>query len=367
MNMKMIAAGAAALMCASFTGCGDSGSGKSSKGSASASGEYYMMHINGMKEYDDIENLDEAIEDDIDREYMSSVDITLDKKNFEVGIGAKMYDAWYEGKYSVGNDDAIEFEYDSYHVKSEDDEETVFECSEERLEEMEEDLEWAQEINADFSSSEEDFRKAITILNENKRIETMLEMNESGTAPFRIAPPISANDRNEFNIMPNFLPIIGSQKNDDEVVTYKHKGDFLCVDTYGFELDGKYRAGDDFTINYDPIDAMTDFKYSGFYWDGGFGDEIDEEIAQRWVNRYEISFKADDLDTTLEFSDGEWEWYNSEGDLINNGEYLESKDHKGLVYMFTTEDSEIDKETLGSMFFYIDDGEIYYPGFIKVD
>ena len=75
-----------------------------------------------------------------------------------------------------------------------------------------------------------------------------------------------------------------------------------------------------------------------------------------------------DYDCTINFSDGEWEWYNKNGELINNGTYSESDKYQGLISMSVTEDSEKPDSImieLCPLLLYIYNGEIYSPYYLK--
>ncbi|MBP3380004.1 MAG: hypothetical protein J6K77_03990 [Ruminococcus sp.] len=138
-------------------------------------------------------------------------------------------------------------------------------------------------------------------------------------------------------------------------------GDVLCTDIYGFEFDGKYVSGENFTLNFDQYKALED------------GPMIIDHLE--YVERAITSnYYSDYTDSTIEFEDGKWMWYNHEGNLINNGEYKESEEYNGLIAMYLTDASygverklfEIERCINKPIFLYFaDDGEVYYPAFVK--
>ena len=84
-----------------------------------------------------------------------------------------------------------------------------------------------------------------------------------------------------------------------------------------------------------------------------------------------IKFFGDLNDTKIEFSGGQWTWTNSEGELLNNGTYLEGSEHEGIIGMFIDDNSRKNDsiyKMLCPLLFYIDDdGTIWYPGFVKMN
>lgn len=210
-------------------------------------------------------------------------------------------------------------------------------------------------------------------------IERMEDFNDSGTYPMQCVPQIYVIDKNQdYGMYPTFMmkgSLMG-RLTEGDAVFLKPMGKFLCVDTYGFKLDGKYKAGKDFEIVYNVYDTVYDDEYSLYSV-----LRTDNDIVERKLDYYyELGFEQDDWDedsdTTIEFSDGEWKWYNEEGHLINDGEYQESKDYPGLIMMTITEDSDrVDTDSgpwktysnCAPLLFYIHDGQIYYPAFVKAE
>ncbi len=210
-------------------------------------------------------------------------------------------------------------------------------------------------------------------------ISVMEELNDTGTYPMQCVPQIYMIDKNQdYGMYPTFMMKDTSMGRlaEDDAVFLKPMGQFLCVDTYGCKLDGKYKTGKDFEIVYNPFNAAYDDECSRFAVRGMDNDETDKILGYY----YKIGFEQDDWDkdsdTTIEFSDGEWKWYNEEGHLINDGEYQESKDYPGLIMMTITEDSDrVDTDSgpwktysnCAPLLFYIHDGQIYYPAFVKAE
>ncbi|MBQ5319022.1 MAG: hypothetical protein J6K17_08005 [Oscillospiraceae bacterium] len=152
------------------------------------------------------------------------------------------------------------------------------------------------------------------------------------------------------------------------------KGDFLCRNVSGTKLVDDYKQGKDFSISYNYVDTFEkdETSYVKPYMEN---QEQQLDMLQSTLrNIMDIDGELRrDFDTTIEFEDGEWEWLNKEGVLLNNGEYQESEKYKGLIVMYITDDSENylkrEKSTVKSqrIFLYIHDGEIYAPVFIKTD
>ena len=133
----------------------------------------------------------------------------------------------------------------------------------------------------------------------------------------------------------------------------------IYTDTFGYHLNGSYRPGEPFTITFDPIKTVETCVYYKLK---------DTENLSRI---YKSAFQSESTNTTIEFSDGKWEWKNNEGALINKGEYQESSEYKGLIALTTTSDSLAGNtnsyKTMMPLMFYLSGDQIYYPCFIKED
>ena len=157
-------------------------------------------------------------------------------------------------------------------------------------------------------------------------------------------------------------------------VTVYAKGDFVCRDASGAELEDDYKQGKGFSISYNYLDTFENDEtaYVKSYMEDK--EQQLDMLKSTLRNTMDIDGELNrDFDTTIEFEDGEWEWLNKEGKLLNNGEYQESEKYKGLVVMYITEDSENylqrEKSTIKTqrVFLYIHDGEVYAPIFIKAE
>ena len=197
----------------------------------------------------------------------------------------------------------------------------------------------------------------------------MEKFNETGTFYNLVGNSINFSDKiKDFNIMPLFVQnVTGNNKQEDVPVYLYRIDDLLCVPTYGFKLDGKYKAGKDFTVDYNALATYLDDEYSKYYL---FGYDKEKSRADDLKEVLERQLGSTD-DTKLEFSDGRWEWYSSDGELINDGVYQESSEYEGLIAMSITDDSvhcDADFKVLSPIFFYIDDsGSIWLPYMMKVD
>lgn len=195
-------------------------------------------------------------------------------------------------------------------------------------------------------------------------IDQMEKLNKTGSYCKYAAPTMNAYDKwNDFTIFPFIRYTQGTKMDIDRPNTLKTVDKFLCTDTYGVELDGKYKKGKSFILKHDLEDTLAKDEQSCV--------TRDDELPERLLERAEMNYHCDDLDSTIEFSDGEWEWYNADDELLNNGKYEESRKYPGLIKMYIDEDSEkhpVYAENTYPLWFYIaDDGEIYYPAFVKVE
>ena len=87
-----------------------------------------------------------------------------------------------------------------------------------------------------------------------------------------------------------------------------------------------------------------------------------------------VSSKNETL--TISFSEGSWELYDPDGELVSNGKYEESETVPGLLAVYITKDSELrigDYKTMKERlydrpyFIYItEDGEVTWPYMIRV-
>lgn len=192
------------------------------------------------------------------------------------------------------------------------------------------------------------------------------DYSSSGSYPASPCPAVNANDKLASY---SYLPLIMAHGTYNGTDTLVHKGDFLCVETYGFELDGKYKQGKDFTIKYDPETTMKKDPLSS-YNKNEDRDDARDDLETR-TDRIAESYNSSSVKTTIEFSDGKWKWYNSKGKLINKGKYSEGDEYEGIISMYITDNSEEYNamfDTMMPLIFYIaDDEKIYYPIFVRTD
>lgn len=195
-------------------------------------------------------------------------------------------------------------------------------------------------------------------------IDQMEKLSKTGAYCKYAVPGMNMSDKiMDFAILPFIRYTSGTRIDIDSPNTLKTVDKFLCTDTYGIELDGNYKKGKSFTLKHDLEDTLEKDEQSCV--------TRDDELLERLLERAERNYRCDDLESTIKFSGGEWEWYNDEDELLNNGKYEESKDYPGLIKMYIDEDSEKHPDhalVLYPLWFYIaDDGEIYYPAFVKVE
>lgn len=199
-------------------------------------------------------------------------------------------------------------------------------------------------------------------------IKQMQTMNETGSYCRLLIPSMNASVKyTDYSILPYIRwTARPTDVNWDLSNTMKAAGDFLCADTYGIELEGDYKKGKDFTLKHDLEETIKEDEQSLYQF-----EEDKEEYLETQKERATHFYNCGSLETTIEFSDGEWEWYNNAGELLNNGKYEESKDHPGLIMMTLDEDSLNAPEyalAIMPLWFYIaDDGEIYYPAYVKLN
>ena len=199
----------------------------------------------------------------------------------------------------------------------------------------------------------------------------MRELNETGSYFTKVTPRIYTFDKNiSYITLPYFAEYSGGTiKREGENFILSVVGDFICAPTYGFWLNGSYSRGSDFTIDYNMLSSYLDDPYSVYSLNGrDYRDQIEH-------------FFGDLKDTQIEFSNGKWTWTNSEGDIINNGTYLESRQYRGLIGMFIDKNSkqaqstskvnqrsfEQYKKCCPLLFYIAGDGTIWYPGFEKMN
>lgn len=222
-------------------------------------------------------------------------------------------------------------------------------------------------------------------LRERDTVSLMTKMNEKGTFIFDVGsacPDVYNNEKlpeariltlpvfniNEISSFESLSYMLNKASPPDLIA----KANFLCRNTHGVELKGRYRYGKNFQLNYNFFDCFMNEELSAY----NLLSEEDREkklngMAECYAHAIDISWEdMDDFDTTIKFGNGEWEWLDKNGNLINKGGYQESSQYKGLIVMYATEDSKVDHRILMEQqrfFFLITDDGIYQPAFIKTE
>lgn len=355
----------------STAACGDKDDKKeksSSAGGAKLSGEYCtIVPVNGQLMSTGDKSLDEYL--DYSRDCYNNLavkELGFDSGNFEMTdmrSAARGADTVvYNGSYNV-SDGKILFKYDQTTRFEKNGEKKVFDIADSKPD-YDSDI-----ITGKKQADKEEITAEMQKKVEASMIERMEKFNETGTFYNLVGNSINFSDKiRDFNIMPLFVQnVTGNNKQEDVPVYLYCIDDLLCVPTYGFKLDGKYKAGKDFTVDYNALATYLDDEYSKYYL---FGYDKEKSRADDLKEVLERQLGSTD-DTKLEFSDGRWEWYSSDGELINDGVYQESSEYEGLIAMSITDDSvhcDADFKVLSPIFFYIDDsGSIWLPYMMKVD
>lgn len=331
----------------STAACGDKDDKKeksSSAGGAKLSGEYCtIVPLTGHKMSEDM-SLDDYIEES--RNYYAGVDfkaLDFDGSDFEMTelqAGGRILKV-YKGSYNV-KDGKIVFNYKTTTVDNHGEKE-VYDV--------------ADGVPDDDESAE--FRIQAAVI---KRMQTL---NETGTYYQYVGNRIDFSDIFiAYNILPMVVQnVFGSTKRDDTPVYLYPVDDLICVPTYGTELDGSYSYGKDFTIVYNAMDTYLEDEYSRYYM------AQDDSFRNNLKTNIEKQLGSTD-DTRIEFSGGKWKWYDSDGELINDGIYKESEEYKGLIAMFVTEESaHMNKDSIimSPEFLYLSGGEVWLPYMMKAD
>ncbi len=371
---KVISAVLVGAVCTGvFTACGDKKDDKKSNGLSSKGDSEYVsiMPLDGKKQPFS-ESIDEGIkyskncaeeyEKENDDEYTPHL-IKFSDGEFIMpnSIGSNALVSYYDGNFSV-KDGKIKLSYENFiNLKYDFKINVNGEAEDGKSLGIYENIEDLSE--QEKKKLEENMIHSVTA--------SMKKLNETGSYIKFVVPAMNSNDKfTDFSIFP-FIRYVNSAGyfNYDYPNTLYAVDDFLCTDTYGIELDGKYKKGKSFTLKHDLEDAIENDEQSHLL---GYENEDDaEELIDKAIERAEQAYGCDDLETTIEFSDGEWEWFNADGGLINNGKYDESKDYPGLIMMTLDEDSKNCPDyalyTFPLWFYIADDGEIYYPGYVKMD
>lgn len=352
----------ASMMLLSCTACGDSDDDNGGRDSR-LNGEYCtIVPITGKKMTEDI-SIDDYLEESrlINKEVPFKA-LSFDGSDFEMTefkAGVKTTNV-YKGSYKV-KDGKIAFNYKTVTFGKE---KKVYDVADGVPEFDNSIILNRTKVDEEVYNAEVQKKIQATLVNH------MLTFNESGTYYQYVGNRIdfSGNSYYAYNILPMVVQnVVGVNKRDDIPVYLYPVDDLICVPTYGTKLDGSYKYGKDFTIVYNAMDTYLDDEYSRYYINGW---DKDSEKTENMRSSIESQLGSTD-DTKIEFSDGKWKWYNSAGELINDGIYKESKGHKGLIAMFLTEDSARPDEdfiSLSPIFLYLDDsGKIWIPYMMKAN
>ncbi len=375
---KIISAALAGALCAgAFVSCGDKEKEKGSKGdvlSTKGKSEYTSIYPLDGNKNELMESIDGGIKYSISRakEYRKENDteynpwvIKFSGNKFVMPIKMSGVDwVYYDGTFSVKNGE-IKFSYENFIVPENDTKVNINDNIE-----YDEDIALGKSEKLDGLSKEERvelIKKEQGKAASGSQIESMQNLNEYGSYCKFAAPLMNASDKwSDFTLLPFIRTTKGVDINIEYSNTLKTIDNFLCTETYGIELDGKYKKGKDFTLKHDLEDTFKENEQSPYQW-----EEEPEEWLDRYMERAEVQYSCDSLESTIEFSGGKWKWYNADDELLNNGKYEESKKYPGLIAMYLDEDSEKHPEYAvytGPLWFYIaDDGGIYYPAFVKVE
>lgn len=309
----------------------------------------------------------EEYEKDNDDEYNPHI-IKLSGDEFLIPVSSISNPTYYDGTFSINNG-VIQFFYKNWINKRSGDKVNIndkFEVDRTIIDGTSQKLEGLSEIERD----ELIYNERIKSRNQSF-VEMMQKLNKTGSYIGWVVTPICTIDKyQDFSVLP-FIRVIttGGSVNTDYPNTLIFVDDFLCTYTYGIEIVGKYNSGEDFILKYDFEDAVENDEQTRLL--NYKGKDGAEEYFNRLIKISKLQYKCDNVETTIKFSDGEWEWFNDDGGLINNGRYDESKEYPGLIMMYVDEKSKkSSKYALDTypMWFYIaDDGEIYYPGYVKAD
>lgn len=380
---KIISAVVASVLCTgAFVSCGDKEKEKGSKdGTLSTKGksEYTaIIPLDGNSEPIK-ESIDGGIKYSINRakEFRKENDaeynpwvIKFSDDKFVMPIDMSRSRTYCNGNFSI-KDGAIKFSYEDFIDPNNDTKTNIndkVEYDEDIIKvEYDEGIIKGKSDKLDGLSDEEKKemrKKEQEKINAAAVIERMEKLNKTGAYCKYAVPGMNMSDKwNDFTLLPFIRWTRGTIMDIDRPNTLKTVDKFLCTDTYGIELEGKYKKGKDFTLKHDLEETLEEDEQSYI--------GSSEERLEETLERAEMNYHCDDLDSTIEFSDGEWEWYNADDELLNNGKYEESRKYPGLIKMYIDEDSEkhpVYAENTYPLWFYIaDDGEIYYPAFVKVE
>lgn len=339
--MKFLALTTLVLIGTSFiSGCNNSASGNKDKNVTKTAEEYVVLDNYYLLISDDYKtDFDSAIKK-INPTSTSKLNVVLDDSKFEIFDNQTSF-LKYSG--TIKNDEELKFEYQDFFMLNGKGE---------------------VDFNVNIEENSDNYNESSS---KKLRYDEMKKLNETGSFLQTMFPRIYKS-KVALNVIPYCITrdIISTNAAQSPYPTIlKHNGDFLCTDVFGMKLNSKYEYGADFIIEFDVLSPYINDKYSSVNM------SEDEELLEKTKTNLKSSITdgSDDFNTTIKFSDGEWGWYNSSGNLVNNGKYQESKQHKGLIAMYVTKESKRYHSSYSiPLILYIDKkGDIYYPAFIKYD
>lgn len=301
-------------------------------GSKKPDGVYYMTGIVNGSWTDYADDLDDALQDDISNK-ISAYSIEFDGDEAEIKTVEGSIHTTYFCEYEIDSKTG-EFTLDYQSMETDRNGETV-------------------KVNASDDGDG---------IVEQERITKLNVLSDGGGMPRYSAPWVSFSDKmNDLSFLPQFVKY-GSDPGsiaEDCPATLYYMENVLCTELYGVELDGKYKPGKEFTLEFDQLEV---------YKHGPMADASKDSLDQR-EEIIEFQYHCDRTDSTIEFEDGEWTWYNHNGDVLNYGEYQESEEYEGLIAMYTTDKSKKILENFYTempiLLYIADDGNVYYPAFVK--
>ena len=232
-------------------------------------------------------------------------------------------------------------------------------------------------------ASDEEYNREVRKKLDSAYIDKLKELNSDGgyaerfSPDFCVEPESKKSSDNMFNCMPFIHSAVPRRASSDAFFGKRycplyHFGDILGFETYGLNVSGEYVQGEDFVLDFDQLAVYEEDPFAQHKSGSREGVSLND-ISKQIRSDYELNASGGDISSAVSFSDGRWEWKNSEGSLINNGTYQESEKYPGLVVMYTDSSSKHDENSMGyqpgylTLFLYIsDNGEIFYPYFAKI-
>jgi hypothetical protein len=335
MRNRLFSLTAAIILCAGMTGCGEkSGNESAPQGTYVVIKRFETNQREYMKEYES-NGLDSVLERIVNGEVNDSNEtVKFSSRSFELKStrhnGVLSHD--FSGKFSVKNGEIV-MKYTSAVDKE------------------------GETVSASDKFNENEDRLKASL------VRSLNLYTERGGYYGEILQPAALIDRPPAYY---YFPCLSSiSKSEPAVYKLKLQNDFLCTDAFGCKLDGSYQPGEDFTIQYDRIEALnSDPNYILVNQ-----EHLEQNIAYQ-KDTMNNQWNTASTSTTVSFSNGVWEWKTADGNLINNGVYQESKQYPGLIAMTLSDSSAAGNEytvfkTMIPVFLYVNEGKVYSPCLIK--